>query len=527
MTANGARRDVAADATGTFQVDNPAKREPLPEQYPISSWRDCDAALSAAAAAYLQLRTLPAEQIAKFIERFADRVTDSAPAICQRAHLESGYPIAPRLAEVEMPRTINQVRLAAAAVREGSWALPTIDTKANLRSCLGPIGPVCVFGPNNFPLAYGSASGGDFASAIAAGNPVIAKASTSSPGTSKLFAEQAHAAALETGLPSGTIQLLYRTGHAEGEKLISDHRVAATGYTGSRPAGLKLKAAADAAGKLIYLELSSINPVVILPGALKERAGDVASQFLQSCLMAMGQFCTNPGLVLLMASAETEAFIADLVKRFAAAPVGTLLSQAVEKSLSASVTALQKAGAELLVGGTVGGGTGYSYPNTLLRTSGAKFLANPAALQTEAFGNSSLLVVGKNLDEVLAVIDALEGNLTGSIYSDQQGSDDETYRRIEPHLRQQVGRLLNDAMPTGVAVSAAMNHGGPYPATSHPGFTAVGVPASLRRFAALHSYDRVRPGRLPPLLSDKNLTPGTWRLVDGRWTQADVPAINS
>jgi NADP-dependent aldehyde dehydrogenase len=426
------------------------------------------------------------------------------------------------LADVELPRTTSQLRQAAAAARDGSWAMATIDTAANIRSQLAPIGPAVVFGPNNFPFAFNSIAGGDFAAAIAAGNPVIAKANSSHPGTTRIFAEEAHAAALAAGLPPGTVQLLYRTGHADGERLVSDHRVGATGYTGSRAAGLKLKAAADAAGKPIYLELSSINPVVILPGALAERADDIAGQFTTSCLMGAGQFCTNPGLVLLIKSGESERFVQTLVDRFTAAPVGTLLGRNVESALTKAVASLVTAGAKLLVGGTSGGGKGYSHANTLMSVTGEQFLKQPAALQGEAFGNASLIVLADSVAQAAQILDQLEGNLTGCIYSDTTGKDDAAYEKLAPRLRLKVGRLLNDKMPTGVAVSPAMNHGGPYPATGHPGFTAVGIPAALKRFAVLECYDGVRPDRLPPLLRDKNPTGKTWRLIDGHWTTGDV-----
>jgi NADP-dependent aldehyde dehydrogenase len=379
-----------------------------------------------------------------------------------------------------------------------------------------------VFGPNNFPFAFGSISGGDFAAAIAAGNPVIAKANSSHPATTRLFAEEAHLAAQDTKLPAGSVQLIYRLGHSDGERLVADPRVGATGYTGSREAGLKLKAAADAAGKPIYLELSSINPVVVLPGALEERLAAIADEFTTSCLMGTGQFCTNPGLVLLVANGKSEEFISAVEGRFRQAPVGTLLSRGVQRNLEQSVSALRAAGAQLVGAGGAGTGQGYSHPNTLLRVDAKQFLDRPEALQIEAFGNSSLFVISRNVDELCALIDHLDGNLTGCIFSANSGSDEDAYQRIVGHLRPRVGRLINDKMPTGVAVSTAMNHGGPFPATGHPGFTAVGIPAALLRFARLECYDQVRANRLPECLRDKNPNGTQWRLIDGRWTQADV-----
>lgn len=512
----------SANATSTFRAENPATREPLADDYPVSAWQDCDEALAAASAAFAAMRDLSGDRRGQFLGALAAEVEKRKDGLVTMAHTETALPKSPRLADVELPRTANQLRQAADAARDGSWALATIDTKANIRSCHGPLGPICVFGPNNFPLAFNSVAGGDFAAAIAAGNPVIAKANSSHPGTTRLLAEAALDAAQATGMPTGAVQLIYRTSHSDGERLVADPRVGATGYTGSREAGLKLKAAADAAGKPIYLELSSINPVVILPGALRERAAQLVDEFCGSCLMGTGQLCTNPGLVLLVAGDTSERFIAGVAEKFRAAPVGTLLSKGVERSLGANLAAIVKAGATVVVGNEPGGGSGYSRANTLLRVTGTRFLQEARTLQTEAFGNASLVVVADGLDQACQVVDALEGNLTGCVYSDTQGGDDEAYRQLASHLRPRVGRLLNDKMPTGVAVSAAMNHGGPYPATGHPGFTAVGIPASLRRFAMLECYDNVRHDRLPVILGNKNPTGKTWRLVDGQWTQGDV-----
>jgi NADP-dependent aldehyde dehydrogenase len=507
-----------ADAAGFFPAENPAAKQRLPEEFPISSWADCDAALNSAARAAEILREAPAESLARFLERYAERIEARRDELVARAVLETALPAKPRLAEVELPRTTNQLRQAAAAARDGSWRMATIDTQANIRSCLLSIGPVCVFGPNNFPFAFNSIAGGDFAAAIAAGNPVIAKANSSHPGVSRMLAEEANLAAREIGLPPGAVQLLYRTSHADGERLVSDSRTGATAYTGSRAAGLALKRAADAAGKPIYLELSSVNPVVILPGAIEERLAEIADQFASSCLMGAGQFCTNPGLVLLVAGEQSERFLSAAAERFQKAPAGTLLSKGVEKSLETSVAALRDAGAKPIAEGP--SGQGYSRPNTLLTVSGEQFLKKSHELQTEAFGNASLVVVAASVDQAADCLDRLEGNLTGCIYSHTGGADDAAYDRLAKRLRPRVGRLLNDKMPTGVAVSPAMNHGGPYPATGHPGFTAVGIPASLARFAMLACYDNVRPARLPPWLQDKNPTGQMWRRIDGAWRQA-------
>ncbi|TWU02573.1 aldehyde dehydrogenase (NADP(+)) [Stieleria varia] len=513
-----------ADSTETFQATDPNKNEKLNAAFPVSKWSDCDAALDAAVAAAAELRRLPAEKIAEFLEVYADRIAAAKDALVAAAVAETGLPASPRLADGELPRTTGQLRAAAAAARSGDWAMATIDSQAGIRSCYEPLGPVCVFGPNNFPFAFGSVSGGDFAAAIAAGNPVIGKANSSHPETTRLFAVEALEALRQTSLPLATVQLIYRTSHADGERLVSDPRVGATGYTGSRNAGLKLKAAADSAGKPIYLELSSVNPVVLLPGALKTRGEEIVGEFVGSALMGAGQFCTNPGVVLMVEGDATENFISAVKEKYSSTPSGTLLSPAVASSLSASISTLVGLGAELLVGGGESEPNRCALANTLMRTTGQAFLSDPDGFQTEAFGNASLMVVAKDVDELCEVISRMEGNLTGCIYSETEGSetdgsDDAAYDRVAFELIPKVGRMLNDKMPTGVAVSAAMNHGGPYPATGHPGFTAVGVPGSLLRFGKLTSYDNVRPSRLPAILQDKTPTGKTWRRVDGQWVQ--------
>ena len=189
--------------------------------------------------------------------------------------------------------------------------------------------------------------------------------------------------------------------------------------------------------------------------------------------------------------------------------------------MDSAINQLKSAGAELVCGGTSGGGEGFSHSNTVLKTTGGDFLANSEALQAEAFGGSTLVVLYDDIEQANSIVQSLEGNLTGCVYSATDGSDDAEYDRVAASLRQTVGRLINDKMPTGVAVSPAMNHGGPFPATGHPGFTSVGVPGSLVRFAMLQCFDNVRPHRLPAVLKDKN-PGGVWRLIDGEWSQGDV-----
>jgi NADP-dependent aldehyde dehydrogenase len=229
--------------------------------------------------------------------------------------------------------------------------------------------------------------------------------------------------------------------------------------------------------------------------------------------------CTCPNLILMIACDDAERLTAKLAAILQERPTAALLSAGGLKGLDESVHALVASGATVVTGAEPVEGAVCRYKNTLLRTSAVQFLAEPAGLQREAFGNATMVVTADDLEQLRKVIDALEGNLTGSIYCSKTGADDVSYAAIAGDLRVKVGRLLNDKMPTGVALSPAMNHGGPYPSTGHPGFTSVGIPASLLRFAALHCYDNVRPERLPAVLKDKSPNPAMWRRIDGAWTR--------
>ncbi len=491
-----------SDAEGVFEPVNPSTGEKLGREFPVSRWSDCDRALTAAVDAAHQLEQTPAERIAGFLETYATELEAHAEAIVVAAYEETALQVSPRLKDVELPRTTNQLRQAAAAARHGAWRRVTIDRERNIRSCYAPIGPVVVFGPNNFPFAFNGVSGGDFAAAIAAGNPVIAKAHPLHAFTSQLMAEAATRALKGSGLPAATVQMIYKVNHETGERLVSDERIAAVGFTGSKAAGLKLKHAADEAGKPIYLEMSSLNPVVFLPAGLKENAEKWARELADSCTAGSGQFCTRPNLAFLIAGDATERFLRELAAAFDGRKPHPLLSSSTREQLHESIEALKSAGAAVVTGGRILPGNGYRYASTLLRVPGKTFLSAPHELQREAFGNEVMAVVAAGERELLDALGRLEGNLTGCVYSAASGADDAAYARLAPLLRRRVGRLLNDKMPTGVAVSPAMNHGGPYPATGHPGFTAVGIPASIARFTVLHCYDNVREERLPAFVRD-------------------------
>ncbi len=484
----------SANATGTFQASDPTTNQALPATFPISAWSDVDAALDAAENAAEALEACAPSQIAAFLNGYADRIDATADELAALASKETALPAAPRLKDVEIPRTSNQLRLCGKAAIDGAWALPTIDAEANIRSLHVPIGPMAIFGPNNFPFAFNGISGGDFAAAIAAGNPVLAKAHPLHPATTRRLGKLAAEALAESDLPAATVQMLYHFDNDVGLRLAGDRRLGALAFTGSRRGGLALKQAADAAGVPAYLELSSVNPVVLMPGALASRGEAIAEQYAQSCLMGVGQFCTKPGLVFAVNDDATRSFMTKVAHAFDAAANGTLFSADSKKGLLASLDELKSAGGEVVTGGGEAGPC--AVENTLLRTTGEAFLKNPTGLQTEAFGNAGLVVLCDNVAQIAECLRHVEGNLTGCIYA-ENGDD---YAAIERVLRRRVGRLLNDKMPTGVAVSPAMVHGGPYPSTGHPGFTAVGPPASLRRFSRLRCYDNVGQSRLPEAL---------------------------
>ena len=517
----GGQWRVPESSAKTFRAVDPTTGESIGPAFPINSAQEVEAALASACAVADELAAMPAARIADFLDAYAQAIDEDAATLVALAHAETALPVETRLAGGELPRTSGQLRLAAQAVRHHAWTHPVIDTAAGLRSHYAPLHkPVLVFGPNNFPFAFNAVSGSDFASAIAARNPVVAKAHPSHPATSQRLAQLAHHALQKTGLPSASVQLLYQFDSTLGLQLASDTRLGAIGFTGSRHGGLALKAAADRAGVPAYMEMSSVNPVFMLPGALAERGEQLAQEFFASCTMGSGQFCTNPGLLVVPDDDAGDAFVSSARSLFAAAAPGVLFGRGVLNQLEASVAALRDWGAVCLAGGT-SAGSGFRYRPTLLQISAQAFLKHPRELQREAFGPASLLVRTHGIEEMLALVASFEGNLTGTLYAATDGRDDVALAPLARALRPHVGRLIMNRMPTGVAVSPAMNHGGPYPSTSHAGFTAVGMPAAIRRFAALHCYDNVTDALLPEELRDRNPERIT-RQVDGHWRTDDL-----
>ena len=508
--------------SGSFNAFDPTTGLPLSDLYPVSTFEDAEEAVLAGQKAARELELIPVEGIAAFLDRFAEQILARIDDLIEIAHLETALPKEPRLRTIELPRTINQLHQSAEAIRDGSWRQATIETKLNIRSIRGPIGgPIVVFSPNNFPFAYNAVAGGDFAAALAAGNPVIAKGHPAHPGTTRLFAKIGMECLQESGLPPATIQMIYHLIPEDGLKLVAHPSLGATAFTGSRSSGLKLKNAADLAGKPIFLEMSSVNPVFMLPGAIEERGPAIAAELFGSCSLGAGQFCTKPGLAVVLDDKSVRAFLKSARIYFRSLPSGYLLSRDILESVQAAVEELKKNGAEILVGGSPISGPGFQFENTLLLTSGERFLQNPISLQREVFGTVTLIVLVESDDQMIRIAEALEGSLSAGVYSKTNGEDDDFYNHLAPILRTKTGRLLNDKMPTGLAVVPATVHGGPFPASGHPGFTSVGIPASILRFTALRCYDNVRKNRLPHELRDKNPTGRMWRLLDGVWTQKD------
>ncbi|MFG0244513.1 MAG: aldehyde dehydrogenase family protein [Phycisphaerales bacterium JB052] len=508
----------------SIQPENPATGELLDQIYPVSTLSTlrcmCDHALRAGD----ELNRCPPDQIATFLETQANLIDQRRDEIALMANLETGLPVQPRLRDTEMDRTINQLRQAAGCVRSRDWMKARIDTRLNLRSMYEPLGgAVLTIGPNNFPLAYNGIAGGDYAAAIAARNPVIAKAHPLHPGTTQLLARCAHDAATQTGLPRGSIQMFYHCTPDHGLALIETAGISAVGFTGSRRVGLELKKVADKAGTPIYLELSSINPMFLLPGAINARGNEIADMIADSLLAASGQQCTCPGLIVVPSGPACEEFIERLKIRLREAEPQVMLSASGVEGLHESVQHVLKHGAERILGGLPVRDAHAKYEHTLLRVDASRYFEQPDELQHEMFGVAALLVVCEKAQHLVEIARSLGGNLTGTIHSDHNdGGEQQLVDRITRVLRKRVGRLIHDAVPTGVSVNAATVHGGPFPATGHPGFTAVGMPTAIHRFAALRCYDRVGQHDLPPELRDQNPTGTMSRFIDGQWTTRDA-----
>ena len=421
---------------------------------------------------------------------------------------ETGLPRA-RL-EGERGRTVGQLRLFAEVLREGSWAARTIDPalpdraplpRPDLRLRKLALGPVAVFGASNFPLAF-SVAGGDTASALAAGCPVVVKGHPAHPGTGELVAQAIVRAVAACGLPEGVFSYLPGPDNALGGALVDDPRIKAVGFTGSRSGGLALVRIASARAEPIpvFAEMSSINPVILFPGALHNRGAALAAPFIQSLTMGAGQFCTNPGVLIAVAGADLDAFVAGAGAALANSTAAPMLSPGIHGAFRAGVSTLATHGALTEVArGQVGEGINQAQ-GALFRTTGAQFLAD-RTLGHEVFGPSSIIVAVDAIDEIPALLATLEGQLTATLLLDAE--DEALAAPLVPLLERKVGRILVNGWPTGVEVSHAMVHGGPFPATSDARSTSVGATA-IDRFLRPVCYQALPASLLPPALADAN-----------------------
>ncbi|MGH9481892.1 MAG: aldehyde dehydrogenase (NADP(+)), partial [Terriglobales bacterium] len=449
----------------------------------------------------------------RFLRAIAAELEASGGGLIARAGQETALPAA-RL-QAELARTCNQLRLFAELVEEGSWVEARLDRaqrresgprKPDLRSLLRPLGPVAVFGASNFPLAF-SVAGGDTAAALAAGNPVVVKAHPAHPGTSVLAGEAIVAAARGCGLPEGVFSLLLDAGVAVGAELVRHPRIRAVGFTGSLAAGRRLMdlAAARPEPIPVFAEMGSTNPVFILPRALAERGGEIAAGLYTSVTAGAGQFCTKPGLVFLPAGSAGDPLAAALTERMSAAPAFTLLTADITQSYRA-LSARRAAHTEVQ---TLAGTTA-SFGAMLFQTDANAVLSEPE-LSEEIFGPATVLVRHAGKEAVLRLAQALRGHLTATVHATPE--DLQEYAELLPILETKAGRVIVNGFPTGVEVTPAMVHGGPYPASSSRE-TSVGTRAVLR-FTRPVCFQDVPDALLPLELQDANPL-GIWRLLDGR-----------
>jgi 2,5-dioxopentanoate dehydrogenase len=503
---------------GTSTGVNPATNQPLDRPYSLIDAVQLATATQAAEDAFASFSTLDPESHARFLECVAENIEAAGPELIDRAMAETGLPEA-RLTG-ERGRTTGQLRLFAAVVRRGDFRGVRIDPalpgrepapRADIRQRKIPLGPVAVFGASNFPLAF-STAGGDTASALAAGCPVVFKAHNAHPGTSEIVGRAIADAVRDTGLHLGVFSLIYGPGASIGQALATDPLIKAVAFTGSRAAGTALMATAAARPEPIpvYAEMSSINPVLIFPGALTDDADALAAAYVASATGSAGQLCTAPGLVFVPQGAAGTRF-ADAVGRVLAGTAGqTMLTRGIAASWQAGVDALAGQDGVVLAGRGVPGDTENAPAPVVFATDVPTFLANPV-LHGEVFGPASLLVSYAGAGELLAAVNRLEGQLTATLHLAQ--ADHAAAAPLLPVLERKAGRILVNGWPTGVEVGPAMVHGGPFPAASDTRTTSVGTLA-IDRFLRPVAYQNLTDTLLPqPLRRDNPWTVN--RLMDG------------
>ena len=507
-----------------FNATNARTGERLEPSFSSATAEDVDAAAVLANEAFATYSRATGREKAAFLRAIAANIESIAPEIIERAEQETALPKA-RL-QGETARTCGQLRLFAQVAEEGSWVMARVDRadaerkpapKPDLRSMLRPLGPVVVFGASNFPLAF-SVAGGDTASALAAGCPVIVKAHTAHPGTSELVGQAVQTAVRECNLPEGVFSLLFGRGAQIGVALMKHPLVKAGGFTGSRGAGRQLMDAAAARPEPIpfYAEMSSTNPVFLLPGALREHADSIAAGLHASFTLGAGQFCTKPGLVFLPEDAEAPKFVDKLRRSVDESAPFYLLTGGIRSAYQTSVADRKgRHGVTVVAEKSVAtNGHELGVGAALFETDSQNFLKDPE-LEEEIFGPATLLVRHAGRAQMLEAARNLEGHLTATIHGTEQDLRD--YADLIAILENKVGRLLINGFPTGVEVSHAMVHGGPYPSTSDGRSTSVGSQA-IYRFTRLICYQNFPDLALPAELKNENPL-HVWRMVDGEMTR--------
>ncbi|MFT0532635.1 aldehyde dehydrogenase (NADP(+)) [Castellaniella hirudinis] len=493
-----------------FQAVNPATGQAIAPAWHGADASQIDQAVALATQAFGVYRETSLDTRAAFLDAIAQAILDTGDELIDRAMLETGLPRA-RL-EGERGRTVNQLRLFARVVRDGDWLDARIDyaqperkpaPRSDLRMRQIPLGPVAIFGASNFPLAF-SVAGGDTASALAAGAPVVVKAHPAHPGTSEIIGHAIRAAVQQCQLPEGVFSLLAGPDIALGLALVRHPGIRAVGFTGSRQGGIALmQAAAQRPVPIpVYAEMSSTNPVYLLPGALAARADSLADQFAASLLGSAGQLCTNPGLIIALDGPDLDRFAARASQNVQAAPAATMLTTGIAQAYRHGVKQLLAHPAiDPLARGQTDDSPAHCQAS-LASTTAHHFLADPERLGVEIFGASALIIRCASPDEFQAIARALEGQLTATLHL-QPGADDALAAALIPILELKAGRILANGFPTGVEVCDAMVHGGPYPATSDSRTTSVGTLA-IRRFLRPVCYQDIPDRLLPPALQAAN-----------------------
>ncbi|WP_409524027.1 aldehyde dehydrogenase (NADP(+)) [Nitrincola sp. MINF-07-Sa-05] len=502
-----------------IQAVNPATNELLAPVYLSSGKDNLDEACRLADAAFDIFRETSLEERAAFLEEIANQIMGIGDELILRAMSETGLP---RLRlEGERGRTVNQLKLFADVVRSGNWLDIRIDQalpdrqplpRSDLRQRQIALGPVAVFGASNFPLAF-SVAGGDTASALAAGCPVIVKAHSAHPGTSELVGRAIQTAVKLKGLPEGTFSMLFDSGTSVGAALVAHPTIKAVGFTGSRAGGTALmKIASERAEPIpVYAEMCSINPVFLMPAALQARGAEIAKEFISSLSMGAGQFCTNPGLVIAVDGDELDVFMEHASNELVKVAAHTMLTPGICAAYRNGVDRLKHHPKVTAVGEGQTGTESNQCQAGLYEASTEDFLSD-ASLSEEIFGASSLVVRCRDISDFNLIAESLEGQLTATLQLDMEDYD--SARSLLPVLERRVGRILCNGFPTGVEVCHAMVHGGPFPATSDPRMTSVGS-AAINRFLRPVCYQDFPDELIPNALKDTNPLRLS-RLIDGR-----------